>query len=80
MRELAVWTQEIGVTSNAHRRRTPGQGLSQAQIHRILSNDFYVAGELTFKVTQPGWPVEVIRQRIRLPAMWSERSSTRWPR
>ncbi len=47
--------------------KTPGPGLTLTQIYRILSNDFYVSGELAFHVTQPGWPVEVIRQRIPLP-------------
>ncbi len=65
--ELAVWTRAIGVRPRIPHPKTPGPGLTHAQIYRILSNDFYVTGELAFHVTQPGWSVEVIRQRIRLP-------------
>jgi hypothetical protein len=65
--ELAGWTREIGVKPSIPHSKTPGRGLSQSQIYRILRNDFYVTGELAFQVSQPGWPVEVIRQRIPLP-------------
>jgi DNA invertase Pin-like site-specific DNA recombinase len=65
--ELAGWTREIGVMPSLPHPKTPGPGLSQAQIYRILRDDFYVSGELAFHVTQPGWPVEVIRHRIPLP-------------
>ncbi len=63
--ELAAWTREIGVVPG--HSKTPGPGLSQAQIYRILSNDFYVTGELAFHMTRPGSPLELIRQRIPLP-------------
>ncbi len=65
--ELAGWTRAIGVRPSIPHPKTPGPGLTSSQIYRILRNDFYVTGELAFHVTQPGWPVEVIRQRIPLP-------------
>ncbi len=65
--ELAVWTREIGVRPSIPHPKAAGSGLSQAQIYRILRNDFYVTGELAFHVSQPGLSVEIIRQRIPLP-------------
>ncbi|MDQ6879762.1 MAG: recombinase family protein [Candidatus Dormibacteraeota bacterium] len=65
--ELAAWTRELGVMPRIPNPKTPGPGLTLAQIYRILRNDFYVTGELAFHATQPGSPVEVIRQRVPLP-------------
>ncbi len=65
--ELAVWTRDIGVRPRRPQHQRPGPGLTHTQIYRILRNDFYVTGELAFHVTEPGLPVEVIRQRIPLP-------------
>lgn len=67
VQELAAWTRATGVTSKGHDPRAPRRGLSHTRIYRILSNDFYVTGERIFKVTQSGWPIEVIWQRVALP-------------
>ena len=66
VQELAARTREIGVAPNVHQPWKRARRLSRTQIYRILSSNFYVTGERRLKVTQPGFPVEVVQQRVAL--------------
>jgi hypothetical protein len=65
-RQLAAWTKAIGVQPNPNHYLSRGPGLSETHIYRILTNDFYVTGRLTFTVSAPRWPSEVIEQQLDL--------------
>jgi hypothetical protein len=69
MPELAAWTREIGVRPNPYHFLTPGPGLSQNHIFRILKKDFYATGIFRFTVSAPRWPSEMVEQAIQLPKL-----------
>jgi len=67
-RVLAGWTKSVGVQPNPGHYLSKGPGLSTNHIYRILKNDFYVTGRLTFRVADPRFPSEVIDQQLHLPS------------